>query len=517
LRALPSLLAAVALAVLAVSPVGAAPQATAATVEPPTVNLTLNGRITDVGVPLTVSWPDALPSEAAVDHYELQRRLDFGPWTDVPLPSPLANSVVVETQPWKVIVFRVRAVDTLAQPGDWAESSPHWMTAAQESHEDVDLSAGWTQGTNRKAYLRRRATTTASAETATYEFTGREVAWVSRVGPTGGQADVSTDGESATSVSLVRSAGSTKRVVFTKEWSTTAPHVLNLTTTSSGGVVEIDAFIVLADATGGTLVGSGDISTCTNDRDAATAAVVSSVLDQDESAWAFTAGDNVYPDGSPQYFADCYDPTWGVFKGRTHPVIGNHEKYNNPGGAGYFAYFGAAAGNPGEGWYKFDVGTWRVYALSSECKTSSACYASQYNWLRTDLANEPHACVMAIWHRPRWSTGPHGSSTRMASVYQLLYDNGAELVVTGHDHTYQRFAPADPAGNPDGGRGMRQFVVGTGGAALYGFNTDSSLLEVRQNHAFGVLKVTLTPGGYAWEFMPAAGYEFSDTSADTCH
>jgi hypothetical protein len=199
-------------------------------------------------------------------------------------------------------------------------------------------------------------------------------------------------------------------------------------------------------------------------------------------------------------------------------VPGNHDYLNNPGAAPYFAYFGSNAGVAGQGWYRYESGTWRVYALSSECGPTSACFASQLAWLKDDLAAEPHRCVMAMWHRPIWSTGPHGGSSRMTQVFQALYDAGADLVVTGHDHGYQRFAPADPTGAPDNAKGMREFVVGTGGAELYSWNTDSTLLEVRGNVSFGVLEMYLNPGGYSWEFHAVPGpTTFSDSGTGTCH
>ena len=267
-----------------------------------------------------------------------------------------------------------------------------------------------------------------------------------------------------------------------------------------------------------TLIGAGDIAVCgSNVRDSATAQVVSDVLVGDPTAIAFTAGDNVYPDGSASWYSACYEPTWGAFKSRTRPVPGNHDYYNNPTGAGYFGYFGSLAGPSGRGWYAYDAGTWRVYALNSECAVASRCYARQYAWLATDLAANPRQCVTAIWHRPRFSTGPHGSSARMAAVFKLLYDNGAELVVNGHDHMYERFAPLAPNGMVDAALGVREFVVGSGGASLYGFQTSYAGLEVRDNTTRGVLRLDLAPGGYAWHFLPARIGAFTDAGAGTCH
>ena len=270
-------------------------------------------------------------------------------------------------------------------------------------------------------------------------------------------------------------------------------------------------------ATTVTLVGAGDIAVCTTSYDSATAELVQDVLDADSTAIAFTAGDNVYPNGSSALFASCYDPTWGAFKARTRPVPGNHEYYKNPGAAGYFGYFGAQAGPAGRGWYRYMAGTWRVYALTSECGPSSSCFKKQLKWLKADLNNNPTQCVLAIWHRPRWSSGvEHGSSARMAQVFQLLYNRGADVVINGHEHGYERFAPTDPTGAVNA-NGIREFVVGTGGAGLYPFGPTLAASEVHDSTSHGVLKLDLAPGSYSWEFMPVPGDTFTDSGSAACH
>jgi hypothetical protein len=267
-----------------------------------------------------------------------------------------------------------------------------------------------------------------------------------------------------------------------------------------------------------TLVGAGDIAVCgTNDIDLATATLVQGILDDDPTAVAFTAGDNVYPDGSPTYFANCYEPTWGAFKERTRPGIGNHEFYRNPGAAGYFEYFGARAGPAGRGYYRFNAGTWKVYSLTSECSAKSTCYLQQLKWLKSDLRNKPRECVLAIWHRPLFSTSVHGNNVRMRKVFAALYAAGAEVVVNGHDHGYQRFKPVDSLGVVDATNGIREFVVGTGGASLYDFPTDSPLIKVRDNSSHGVLELTLAAGSYSWEFLAVPGDNFTDTGRADCH
>ena len=267
-----------------------------------------------------------------------------------------------------------------------------------------------------------------------------------------------------------------------------------------------------------TLVGAGDIAVCgPNETDSATAALVQTILDANSTALAFTSGDNVYPDGSLNHFRSCYRPTWGAFKARTRPVPGNHEYYNNPRAEGYFTYFGSRAGPSGRGWYAFSPGEWRVYMLTSECRARSTCFAKQLDWLTADLTKNPRECVMAVWHRPLFSTGEHGNSARMRGVFEALYKAGAELVVNGHDHGYQRLKPVDAMGIEDPRNGLREIVVATGGASLYDFPTNSHLVAVRDNTSHGVLKLTLAPGSYRWEFVPIPGDSFTDRGTAACH
>lgn len=269
-----------------------------------------------------------------------------------------------------------------------------------------------------------------------------------------------------------------------------------------------------------TLVGAGDISVCgSNTSDTRTAQLVQNILDTDTTAIAFTLGDNVYPDGSSTWFWSCYEPTWGAFKTRTRPVPGNHDYYNNPKAEGYFEYFGANAGPAGRGWYRYDAGAWRVYALSSECVRGSKCYISQYRWLRADLVNNPHQCVIAMWHRPRFSSGEeHGSSTRMAPVFKLLYDHGAEIVLSGHDHNYERFYPTDADGNIAPSSGIRQWVVGTGGTSLRPFDEPAlPATATRDATAHGVLRLDLYAGGYDWQFLTTSSNPYTDAGSASCH
>ena len=257
-----------------------------------------------------------------------------------------------------------------------------------------------------------------------------------------------------------------------------------------------------------TILAAGDIAYCDRTGDEATAAL----LDANPDATVLALGDLAYPDGTAQQFADCYGPSWGRHKARTRPVPGNHE-YHQTGAAPYFAFFGAAAGTPGQGYYSYNLGSWHIVALNSEISMSSL--SAQVAWLKADLAANAAACTLAYWHRPRWSSGYHGSSSGPAALIQTLYAAGADVVLNGHDHDYERFAPQNPSGQRDDARGLRQFVVGTGGR-LVALKTTAPNSEVRQASALGVLKLTLAEGSYSWQFLPVAGATFTDSGSAAC-
>jgi acid phosphatase type 7 len=262
------------------------------------------------------------------------------------------------------------------------------------------------------------------------------------------------------------------------------------------------------------LVGAGDISSCANNNDEAAAKLLDNI-----AGTVYTAGDAAYPDGSAANFANCYDPTWGRHKARTRPVPGNHE-YRTANASGYFDYFGAAAGPRGKGYYSYDLGDWHVVGLNSNCSQVGGCHAgsAQEQWLRQDLAANPKPCTVAFWHHPLFTSGAnHSPATGMRPLFQALYDHDAELVVTGHNHQYERFAPQNPAGGLDNARGIRAFVVGTGGAHLYGFGSVQANSQVRNADTHGVLKLTLKASGYEWNFIPVAGKTFTDTGSTSCH
>ena len=228
----------------------------------------------------------------------------------------------------------------------------------------------------------------------------------------------------------------------------------------------------------------------------------------------FTTGDNVYDAGTPREFSDCYGPSWGRHKERTYPSPGNHD-YGVLDAAGYLDYFGPRAGEPGKGYYSYDLGTWHIIALNSVIQVGSG--SPQEQWLRADLAAHPAICTLAYWHYPRFSSGSvHGSDPTMAPLWQALYDYSADVVVVGHEHHYERFAPQDPQGSLDATRGIREFVVGTGGRSHYGFGAPLANSEVRNGDTYGVLKLTLHPVGYTWEFIPEPGKTFADAGSASC-
>lgn len=229
-------------------------------------------------------------------------------------------------------------------------------------------------------------------------------------------------------------------------------------------------------------------------------------------------GDNQYENGALAKYQASYGPTWGSFKAITHPASGNHE-YLTAGAAGYFSYFGAAAGDPAKGYYSFDLGGWHLIVLNSNCAAVGGCGAGspQQQWLAADLAAHPGVCTLAYWHHPRFSSGPHGDDPLSQTFWADLHAAGADLILNGHDHVYERFAPQNPAGAADPAQGIRQITVGTGGKNLTGFPLIRLNSEVRNAATFGVLELTLYPNGYAWRFVPEAGGAFTDSGIGWCH
>jgi hypothetical protein len=225
------------------------------------------------------------------------------------------------------------------------------------------------------------------------------------------------------------------------------------------------------------------------------------------------AGDNAYDAGSAQDYAACYEPTWGRHRLRTRPAPGNHD-YQTPQAGGYYAYFGENAGPPGVGYYSYREGSWLVLSLNSNVHADAG--SAQAAWVRETLAANPVPCTLAYWHHPVFSSGRNGSISTMRDVWRILYEAGADVIVAAHDHLYERFAAQDADGRLDPHRGLRQFIVGTGGAFLYEVRSVLPNSEI-QGIQHGVLKLTLKAESYDWQFVPIAGGVFSDFGSGQCH
>ena len=251
------------------------------------------------------------------------------------------------------------------------------------------------------------------------------------------------------------------------------------------------------------LVAAGDVASCRSSGDEQTARL----LDRLPGTVA-VLGDAVYERGTSAEFARCYAPTWGRAKRRTRPAPGNHE-YLTPGAAGYFRYFGRAAGDPRRGYYSYRLGSWLVVVLNTNCRPAGGCGrgSPQERWLRRTLAADPGACALAYGHHPRWSSGHHGPDRTIDPLWRALSDHGAELYLAGHDHHYERFAPAG---------GVRQFVVGTGGRSSYPAYRRLPGSEIRNSGTYGVLSLTLRPDGYDWRFVPVRRGGFADAGSGDC-
>jgi len=260
------------------------------------------------------------------------------------------------------------------------------------------------------------------------------------------------------------------------------------------------------------LIGAGDIATCSTKGDEETAALLDRL-----TGTVATFGDNAYDKGSARDFAECYALSWGRHKARTRPAPGNHD-YDTRGAAGYFAYFGTAAGKPGRGYYSYELGAWHVVSLNSNCSViSCAAGSAQETWLRADLASRRNRCALAYWHHPRYTSGrQHGPDLSVRPLFRALHELGADVVLAGHNHQYERFAPMDADDQLDVERGIRSFVVGTGGAKLYDFGPTRPGSEAR-GRSWGVLSLTLRPEGYDWQFVPVAGNHFDDRGSARCH
>jgi hypothetical protein len=259
-------------------------------------------------------------------------------------------------------------------------------------------------------------------------------------------------------------------------------------------------------------VGAGDIAIA-NGHDDATAKLIETI-----GGDVFTLGDDAYPNGSPENFK-VFDRTWGRFAGYIHPAPGNHE-YMTPGAAGYFQYFGEAAGIPGQGYYTFTLGGWRIVSLNSNYEFGVGVEAgsAQAVWLQGLLAQDTHKCTLAYWHHPLFSSGQNGDYRGMRAIFDILYNANADVVLNGHDHLYERFGPQTADGRPDPARGIREFIVGTGGVSPdYRFVTTKPNSEQRITGQNGVLKLTLLADSYQWEFVTAPNGAITDNGTGQCH
>lgn len=267
--------------------------------------------------------------------------------------------------------------------------------------------------------------------------------------------------------------------------------------------------VLLTRAEGVIFVGAGDIASCASPGDELTAALIEKI-----DGLVFAAGDDVYETGTMENYLKCFEPSWGRFKDRIRAVPGNHDYTGVKRPYPYFDYFGEAAGPSGLGYYSFNHGTWHIIMLNS--MLSAAPGQPQYKWLEADLTANPATCTLAVFHHPVFSSTAPGVTRRMNAAFKLLYEYGADVAISGDAHQYERFAPQDPQGRKDTEHGIRQFVVGTGGAYLNRFGEIWPNSEVRNNKTWGVLKLSLEPGFYNWEFVPVEGGDFTDSGSSPC-
>ena len=263
-------------------------------------------------------------------------------------------------------------------------------------------------------------------------------------------------------------------------------------------------------AAAGDIIGDCTTSSCGYQQ---TAAVVTSL----DPTTVLGLGDISNRSGSASDYTGPFNSSWGAFKAKIRPVPGNHD-YGSSGAANFFNYFGAAA-NPPLGYYSYDVGTWHIIAINSNCSAVGGCQVGsvQEQWLKNDLAQHPSACTLAFWHHPRYSSGYGGDNTSMKDMFQDLYNARADVVLSGHSHDYERFAPQNNASQLDSANGITQFVVGTGGSFFTGFSSTKPNSLVRNNNTFGVLSMTLGANSYSFKFVPVADGTFTDSGSAACH
>ncbi|MEO8754877.1 MAG: metallophosphoesterase, partial [Casimicrobiaceae bacterium] len=273
------------------------------------------------------------------------------------------------------------------------------------------------------------------------------------------------------------------------------------------------------------IVAAGDI-VCGNNTPAGTPCVhaaTANLIGPIDPDAVLLLGDNQYEDGTFAEYNALYGPTWGAYKSITYPSVGNHE-YQTANASGYYDYFNGVgvqvgrAGDRAKGYYSFDVGAWHIIALNSNCGSIGGCGtgSAQEVWLKADLAAHLNACTLAFWHHPRFSSGAHGSDASTAALWTALYAARADIVLNGHDHNYERFAPQTPAAVLDNVNGIREWVVGTGGKEQRGMGATVANSVLRSNNSFGILKLTLHPTSYDWQFVPIAGSTLNDAGSASC-
>lgn len=288
-------------------------------------------------------------------------------------------------------------------------------------------------------------------------------------------------------------------------------HTIQAIATDSTGLTGFATQTVIVFAPAPVLVGAGDIA-YESRRDDETAKLLETI-----PGIIYTLGDNVYQDGKLEEFHKFYEPTWGRHKARTFPAIGHHE-YEVSNAYGYYQYFGAIAGDPGKGYYSYDLGDWHIIVLNSICERLGGCGvdSQQGKWLQADLAANPGICTLAYFHDSLFSSSGSYAYPEVRDFWRLLYDAEVDVILNGHAHNYERFAPQNPDGQADPGRGIRQFVVGTGGRSFSTFDFPAPNSEVKETGTAGVLKLTLHPTSYDWEFIPIAGQTFTDAGSADC-
>jgi hypothetical protein len=462
-------------------------------------------------VPIDARW--TAPAGETVRSYLLQKRVDGGPWTNVAVADATDARATLTLDSWRAYGFRLAATDAAGRLGPWSPEVRVRARQALQTEDSANYAGAWPRTTS-LSYLegsaRRASETGASVE---FTVSHRGIAWVATRGPGRGRAAVHVDGAHVATVDLRASAVRYRHIVWTRAWPDATERTVKIVVEQPGiSGVDLDGLMVIEPpAPDPVLVGAGDIARCNSTGDERTATLLDGI-----EGTVFTAGDNAYPDGSSRDFARCYEPSWGRHWERTRPVPGNHE-YQTASAAGYKQYFGSAATRAGTTWYAYDLGAWRIYALDSECAAVGGCGSSspQGRWLATDLARHPRRCVAAIWHKPLFSSGAERGDVRTAWMWRTLDAAGAEMVVSGHDHDYERFARKHSDGSASM-NGMRQFVVGTGGVPLREFGSIVPNSVVRQRSSLGVLVLRLRPAGYNWRFAAVAGETFTDTGSTSC-